>query len=139
MTIGKIDVLVVEDDPVTSRGYMELLSLWGFATRAAHNGIAALAQIRSTRPDILLSDLDMPGMNGYELLSIVRRRYPEIRTVAMSGAFGGEQIPPGVAAEAFYPKGTGKYARLQTVLSELARPVAAADRETRAAAAAGLR
>jgi CheY-like chemotaxis protein len=57
-------------------------------------------------PDIILSDLNMPLMSGFELLSIVRQRFPLTRVVAMSGAFSGEAIPTGVSADAFYEKGS---------------------------------
>jgi CheY-like chemotaxis protein len=128
MTLSKLHVLVVEDDPSTRSGYTELLSRYGFATRAAQNGIAALREIRSRKPDILLSDLEMPEMNGYELLSIVRRAYPEVRTVAMSGAYGGDDIPPGVAADAFYAKGGFQISRLLAILNEVAAPTFSAAR-----------
>jgi hypothetical protein len=49
----------------------------------------------------------MPEMSGFELLSIVRRQFPTISLVAMSGAFSGTQIPCGVTADAFYEKGNG--------------------------------
>ena len=58
-------------------------------------------------PDIIVSDLNMPGMSGFDFLPIVRRRFPAIRLIAMSGAFTGNEVPPGVVADAFYPKGTG--------------------------------
>lgn len=117
-----MDVLIVEDDPTTRSGYTELLSRWGFRTRTAHNGLAALVQLRATKPHILLSDLEMPGMNGYELLSIVRRIYPEIRTVAMSGAYTGEKVPEGVCADAFYAKAGAGLSRLHTILNDVTRP-----------------
>lgn len=44
-------------------------------------------------------------MSGVEFLSIVRRRFPEIGVVAMSGAHSGEHLPEGVMADAFYAKG----------------------------------
>ncbi len=77
----------------------------GYATRTAPNGFSALDAIKNEIPDIILSDLNMPCMSGYELLSVVRRRFPSIRVVAMSGAFKGATVPPGVAADAFYEKG----------------------------------
>lgn len=48
----------------------------------------------------------MPGMSGFELLSIVRRRFPQIQVIAMSGAFSGHEVPSGVAADAFFDKGS---------------------------------
>ena len=54
----------------------------------------------------MLSDLNMPQMSGFEFLSVVRRRFPQISVIAMSGAYRAEDsIPGGVIADAFYPKG----------------------------------
>jgi CheY-like chemotaxis protein len=83
-------------------------------------------QMRHAVPDILLSDLNMPGMSGFELLSIVRRRFPSTRVIAMSGAFTGDQVPPGVAADAFYAKGRSGVTpliRLAHWLSDGERPL----------------
>jgi CheY-like chemotaxis protein len=74
--------------------------------RTAEDGFSALAEIRKEIPDILLSDLNMPRMSGFELLSVIRRRYPSIQTIAMSGAFSGNEVPSGVAADGFYQKGS---------------------------------
>ena len=57
-------------------------------------------------PEILLADLNMPGMSGFELLSVVKLRFPAMLTVAMSGAFQGNEVPSGVLADAFYHKGS---------------------------------
>jgi CheY-like chemotaxis protein len=84
-----------------------VLSGLGLRVRSASDGLAALIEMRHEAPDILLSDLNMPGMSGFELLSVVRRRFPAVLVIAMSGAFSGDQIPSGVTADAFYPKGYG--------------------------------
>ncbi len=63
----------------------------------------------------------MPGMSGFELLSIVRRRFPGIQVIAMSGAFSGDNIQVGVAADAFYEKATG-LANLMNIVQALANP-----------------
>jgi hypothetical protein len=59
----------------------------------------------------------MPGMSGFELLSVVRRRFPQIRTIAMSGVFLGNEAPSGVAADAFYHKGSSLGSLLQIMES----------------------
>jgi CheY-like chemotaxis protein len=83
-----------------------LLSEIGYRVRSAEDGFSALVELRQEVPDLLLSDLNMPGMSGFELLSVVRRRFPALQAIAMSGAFSGNEVPSGVAADAFYQKGS---------------------------------
>jgi CheY-like chemotaxis protein len=64
-------------------------------------------------PDVILSDLNMPGMSGFEFLSVVRRRFPAVKVIAMSSAFAVDDIPLGVAADAFYQKGSNLGSLLQ--------------------------
>jgi len=85
----------------------------GYRARSAEDGFTALHEIRQQMPDILVSDLNMPGMSGFELLSVVRRRFPAIHAIAMSGAFSGDEVPSGVAADAFYQKGSSMGALLR--------------------------
>lgn len=55
-------------------------------------------------PDVIVSDLRMPNMSGFELLSVVRRRFPHIPVIAISGEFDG-QSPAGLISDAFFTKG----------------------------------
>jgi CheY-like chemotaxis protein len=87
----------------------------GYSVRSAEDGFSALFEIRQEIPDVILSDLNMPGMSGFEFLSVVRRRFPGIHVIAMSGAFSGDGVQPGVAADAFYEKATGLRSLLQIV------------------------
>ena len=57
----------------------------------------------------------MPDMSGFELLSVVRRRFPAILVIAMSGSFSGNEVPSGVPADAFYQKGSSLGALLQII------------------------
>jgi len=77
----------------------------GYDVAAADDGFGALLQLRKMPPDVIVSDLNMPQMSGYELLSVVRRRFPQIMTVAMSGDFQGSAVPSGVIADSFFAKG----------------------------------
>lgn len=82
----------------------------GYQVRTAEDGFTALVEIAKEAPEILLTDLNMAGMSGFELLATVRRQFPEIKTIAMSGVFSGNEVPSGVAADAFYGKGSSMVA-----------------------------
>jgi CheY-like chemotaxis protein len=103
----KTSILIAEDEESVRTSLAQVLSVLGHRVRSAPDGLAALIEMRQEAPDILLSDLNMPGMSGFELLSVVRRRFPAVRVIAMSGAFSENQVPCGVTADAFYPKGHG--------------------------------
>jgi hypothetical protein len=60
-------------------------------------------------------------MSGFELLPVVRQKFPVTRVVAMSSAFSGSAVPAGVAADAFYAKASDVVALLQ-ILETMACP-----------------
>ncbi len=115
MLAAKLKFLVVDDDMLLRKSLSAILKGFGHSVRSAEDGFSALAEVRNEIPDIILSDLNMPGMSGFELLSVVRRRFPAIRVIAMSGAFSGDSVPSGVLADAFYDKGAGLGSLLQIV------------------------
>jgi CheY-like chemotaxis protein len=108
-------LLIVDDEPAIRTLMSEVLIEIGFFVRSVEDGFSALVGIRNEIPDILLSDLYMPGISGFELLSVVHRRFPSIRVIAMSGAFSGDEVPSGVAAYAFYQKGCGVRSLLRII------------------------
>src|SRR5450631_4016872 len=114
-------VLIVDDEPSIRTSMSMVLTEIGYSVRSAQDGFSALVEIREEIPDIILSDLNMPGMSGFELLSVVRRRFPSIRVIAMSGAFSADAVPSGVYADAFYQKGSGVRCLLK-IIGELAEP-----------------
>jgi CheY-like chemotaxis protein len=109
----KAKVLVVDDEPLIRTTMSLVLAEIGYQVRTAENGFSALREIRQEMPDILLSDLNMPDMSGFELLSVVGRRFPAVHKIAMSGAYLGTEVPSGATADAFYQKGSGVEALLQ--------------------------
>ncbi len=114
-------LLIVDDDisilTVLSQHFAEL----GYCVRSAEDGLSALSEIKNELPDILLSDLNMAGISGVQFLLIVRRMFPSIRVAAMSGAYSGNDVPPGVAADAFYEKGSRLHLLTQ-VVDTMTRP-----------------
>jgi CheY-like chemotaxis protein len=100
----QIHILVVEDEAAVRDLLTSVLTTAGFSVGQAEDGFAALAEIRRHRPSLILSDLNMPRMTGFELLSVVRRRFPSIHVIAMSGAFDEDKLPEGLAADAYYKK-----------------------------------
>ena len=103
---AKVNLLIADDEPSIRRAFSEIFTEFGYSVRSAEDGFTALVAIGRESPDILLSDLNMPGISGFELLRVVRDEFPAIQAIAMSGDFSGVNIPPGVCAAAFYEKGS---------------------------------
>ena len=97
-------ILVVDEEPSIRESLALLLTSAGYDVSSALDGFAALMHLKRRLPDLIVSDLNMPQMSGYELLSVIRRRFPEIVTVAMSGDYQGDVVPTGVIADAFFAK-----------------------------------
>jgi len=113
-------LLIVDDEPSIRHSLSQSLAEMGYSARSAADGFSALREIHCELPELLLSDLEMPGMSGFELLAVVRRRFPAIRTIAMSGSFSGDEVPFGVAADAYYQKGSSILA-LMRIMENLPR------------------
>lgn len=115
MSYPPVRILIAEDEPSIRLSMSLVLTELGYRVRTAVDGSSALHEICEEIPHILISDLNMPGMSGFELLSVIRGRFPSIQAIAMSGAFSGKEIPDGVVADAFYQKGSSTRALLQII------------------------
>jgi len=78
-------VLVVDDERVIADTLSAILSRSGFATMAAYDGASALTLARSRTPDLLISDVMMPGMTGVELAITVKQTIPPCKILLFSG------------------------------------------------------
>jgi CheY-like chemotaxis protein len=103
--IFKCRVLIVEDDPMVLETTAAVARSFGFSVRTAEDGFVALKILREVLPDLILSDLRMPGMSGFELLSVVRCRFPHIPTIAISGEYILATVPLGLQVDHFFQKG----------------------------------
>jgi len=99
-------LLIVDDDPVIRASMHVCLTEIGYKVRLAKDGLDALIAISEEAPDILLTDLNMPRMSGFELLAHLHTQFPGVQTIGMSGTFCGDEVPSGVLADAFYQKGS---------------------------------
>jgi signal transduction histidine kinase/CheY-like chemotaxis protein len=83
----RLRILVVEDNHDAAESLTALLELWGHDVRVAHDGVAALRLAESEAPDVILSDIGLPGMDGYELARQLRARpaFGRVVLVALSG------------------------------------------------------
>lgn len=65
-------ILVIEDDEAIGENIVELLEIFGFHVRLAPDAPTGLAFIHEKQPDLIFCDVVMPGVDGYELLTVLR-------------------------------------------------------------------
>ena len=116
-------ILIVDDEPIMREVGTRMLEAQAYEVLCAEDGFEGLAALKRSLPDIIISDLRMPNMNGFEFLSVVRRRFPSIPVIVISGEFSGLSVPESVLADAFFPKGGFKpdelFERIIELLHEL--------------------
>src|SRR5207237_8562014 len=83
-------VLVVEDDRPTHALFVALVNRCGFQSKSAFDGPSALRHIREERPDAIILDLLLPSLNGFQILSEIRRFTPALlpQVVVVRAALG---------------------------------------------------
>lgn len=84
-------VLIVDDERPVVEFLSDLFEDEGFEVRRAYNGVAALKDVEIEPPDLVLSDVALPGLNGIELARRLTAR--DIPVVLMSAAAGDPRLP----------------------------------------------
>ena len=69
---GRTDILVVDDDPAIRELLRQELEAEGYVVREACDGNAAVAEVRRARPDLIILDVMMPGLSGFDVAAVVR-------------------------------------------------------------------
>ena len=80
-------VLIVEDDAATRRLYKFLLTNGGYTVLEAEDGVMALEQLGRHHCDLVITDMNMPRMDGMDLIRAIRRDYTDIYVILIT-AFG---------------------------------------------------
>lgn len=82
---GTETILIVDDEPSLTKLVSEILTNQGYSTLVAENGQHALDILDTEAVDLLLSDVIMPEMDGYQLATVVQKKYPSIKIQLASG------------------------------------------------------
>lgn len=85
MSSSRGRVLVVEDEPHVGAMLRDVLTELAYAVKHAVGGAEALELVPFFEPDLVLLDLQMPGMSGVEVLECLRREHPQLPVVILSG------------------------------------------------------
>jgi CheY-like chemotaxis protein len=80
-------ILVVDDEPSIRETARQILESESYEVLTAADGLDGLHALSKSLPDLIVSDLNMPRMSGFEFLGIVRKRFPHIATIAVSGEY----------------------------------------------------
>jgi CheY-like chemotaxis protein len=78
-------ILVVEDDDAMCKHLQDLLVYFGYEVRIAGNGNLGLSALKEWEPDLVILDVFMPEKDGFETLLEIRRDYPKMRVLVISG------------------------------------------------------
>jgi CheY-like chemotaxis protein len=78
-------IFVVDDEPVIASTLAAILQMNGFSAKFFTCPLEALSAARSKAPDLLISDVDMPGISGVELAIRMRAQYPTCKILLFSG------------------------------------------------------
>jgi len=124
----KEKILVVDDVDTIARVYARFLEREGYEVRIAFNGEQALEEWNKFHPDLIISDIRMPKMSGFELANTIRKKAPKQKIILMTGYADEAEVLEQQKSHGF-PFFT-KPADLQTVVSKIVKEVLAGTYKT---------
>ncbi len=83
--VSKKKVLVIEDDSFVRQYLCHVFSSMDFETIEAANGEIGVELFKSSPPDIIVTDINMPGKNGFQAIAEIRQVNPHVKIIAISG------------------------------------------------------
>src|ERR1700690_3635842 len=138
-------ILIVEDEDNARKGYEALLRKWDYEVLGVGTGEEALTKFPEFAPNVILADVELPGMNGLELLGHLIEEIKEIPVIIITGRGSDERVVQAIEAGAYwYIEKPLKFAVLQALLKRALervqdkQAVAALTRELREAGKLGV-
>lgn len=124
-------VCLIDDDPLVRDAMALGLGDWGYEVSVAADGASGLGVIAQARPDIVVTDMNMPGVGGAQLIPAIRARWAGLPVIAISG--GGQaagramaDLAREVGADAVLTK-PFRIKELVSLIDQLATPAPKAD------------
>ena len=78
-------ILLTDDDETIRKTVGQYLAARGHSLKIASDGAQALTLVEESTPDLVISDIQMPGMDGIDLLKAIRERFPDLPVILMTG------------------------------------------------------
>jgi len=83
--VDKIHVLIIDDEVEFAEALAERLELRGYLPKTADSGRGGLEAVGVALPDVILLDLKMPDMSGFDVLVEVKKKYPTVEVIMLTG------------------------------------------------------
>lgn len=96
----KYRILIVDDEPILAEMLKEGLKTFDHACRTASSGSTALELLKTETFDLMLTDIIMPGMDGFVLTHAAKNLYPDLAVIVMTGFAQEETLERAIAAGA---------------------------------------
>ena len=114
-----VKIFLVDDEPLLLESLEIVLTIKGGfeVIGSAGNGVEALKKLKEKTPDVMLIDLNMPGMGGIELIKKVKEEYPDIRMIVLTTFYDDKNVSEALAngASGYLLKDSGKDAIIEAV------------------------
>jgi DNA-binding NtrC family response regulator len=95
-------ILIVEDEDNARKGYEALLRRWNFEVLGVASGEEALAKFQDFQPSVILLDVELPGMNGLDLLTHLGEEIQRIPVIIITGRGSDERVVQAIEAGAYW-------------------------------------
>ncbi len=95
-------VLIVEDEENARKGYEQLLQRWGYEVLGVGTAEDALAKFSNFQPDSLIADVELPGMNGLDLLAQLGEELRQVPAIVITGKGSEERAVAAIESRAFW-------------------------------------